>query len=97
MRWQSLPDLEEMWRLDNKDGISPSQSRYPQRRTGKAECCVTADQWLDRYAGWCEPFQVRISPDACKFRRNSELSDFCKGCKGIRKRGGKAAGGTRLS
>jgi hypothetical protein len=96
MRWQTLPDLEEMWRLD-KDGLSPNQSRYPKRGTGKAECCVTADQWLDRYAGWCEPFQVRITPDACKLRRNSELSDFCKGCKGIRKRSGKPAGSARLS
>jgi hypothetical protein len=97
MRWQTLPDLEEMWRLDNKDGISPKQSHYPKRGAGKTECCVTADQWLDRNTGWCEPFKVRISSDACKLRRRSELSDFCRGCKGIRTRGGKPAGGTCLS
>jgi hypothetical protein len=46
---------------------------------------VTADQWLDRYTGWCEPFKVRISLDACKLRQDAELSDFCKGCKGMAK------------
>jgi len=96
MRWQTLPGLDEMVWLDTKTGFGPNQSLYPQRGTGKTEC-MTADQWLDRHAGWCEPFKVRISPDACKLRRNSELSDFCKGCRGIRTRGGKPVGGTCLS
>jgi hypothetical protein len=48
---------------------------------------MTVDQWLDWYAGWCEPFKARISPYTCKLRRqDSELSDFCKGYKGIRRR-----------
>jgi hypothetical protein len=86
MKWQTLSNLEEMGRFDNKAGFGSNLPRYQQRGVGKTEC-VTADQWLDRYTGLCEPFKVRISPDACKLRRqDAELSDFCKGCKGISKR-----------
>lgn len=85
MKWQTSSDLEEMGRFDNKAGFGSNQLRYPQRGVGITEC-VTADQWLDRYTGWCEQFKVRISPDACKLRQVAELSDLCKGCKGMRKR-----------
>jgi hypothetical protein len=90
MSRQAFSDLEEMGRFDNKAGFGSNQLRYPQRRVAKTEC-VTVDQWLDRYAGWCEPLQARISDDACKSRRDSELSDICKECKGkgIRKKNGK--------
>jgi hypothetical protein len=90
MRLQTLSDPEEMGRFDNKAGLGSNRPRFPQRRVAKTEC-VTVDQWLDRYAGWCEPLKARISADACKSRQNSELGDFCKVCKGkgIRKRSGK--------
>jgi hypothetical protein len=44
---QTLYDLKEMGRFDNKAGFGSDQPRYPQRRVAKAEC-VTVDQWLDR-------------------------------------------------
>lgn len=74
-----------MGRFDDKAGVGYHQPRYPQRGVGRTER-VIADQWLDRYTGWCELFKVRISPDACKLRQDTEMSDFCKGCKGISKR-----------
>jgi hypothetical protein len=84
MKLQTLSDLEELERFDSKGGVGYNLPRYPQRRTGKTKC-ETADQWLDSYAGWCEPFKARMSKDTCKSRKNAELSDFCKGCEGIRK------------
>jgi hypothetical protein len=89
---QTLYDQEELGRFDNKAGFGSKQTRFPQRGTGKTEY-KTVDQWLDRYAGWCEPLQARISVDACKSRQDSELGDFCKVCKGkgIRKRSGKSS------
>ena len=95
MRSQTLYDLKEMVRFDTKAGFGTTQPLYAQRGTGKTEY-ITADQWLDRYAGWCESYQARISPDACKSRQNSALNEFCKGCKGIRK-GSEPAGGTCLT
>ena len=86
MKRQTLSDLEEMGRFDTIAGFGSNLPRFPQRGEGKTEC-ETADQWLDRNAGWCEPFKARISPETCKLRRqDAELSDFCKGCTGIRKR-----------
>ena len=87
MKWRTLSDLEEMGRFNNKAGFGSNLPSYPQRGAGKTEC-VTADQWLDRHTGWCKPFKVRISPEACELRQDSELSDFCKGCKGIRRSSG---------
>ena len=87
MKWHTLSDLEEMGRFNNKAGFGSNLPHYPQRGAGKTEC-VTADQWLDRHTGWCKPFKVRISPEACELRQDSELSDFCKGCKGIRRSSG---------
>ena len=88
MSCQTLFDLEEMMRFYSKTGFSSKQLRFSQRGTGKTEC-LTADQWLDRYAGWCEPFKARISAEACKSRQGSGLSEFCMGCKGILKRSAK--------
>jgi hypothetical protein len=87
MRLQTLSDPEEMGWFDNKAGLGSKQPRFPQRRVAKTEC-VTTDQWLDLYTGWCETLKVRISVDACKSRQVSELGDFCKVCKGkgIRKK-----------
>jgi hypothetical protein len=96
MGWQTLSDFEEMLRFDDKARFGHNLPRYLQKRAGKTEC-LTAEQWLDRYTGWCEPFKARISPDACKSRKGSELSDFCKGCTGIRNRSGKLASSTGLS
>lgn len=86
MRKQTLADLEGMGRFDHTAGFIPDLLRNLQLRMGAAER-VTAEQWLERHADWCEPYQPRISSSACKTRRDSELSDFCKGCRGILKRG----------
>jgi hypothetical protein len=75
-------------RFDNKAGFGSTQQSFLQRGTGKTEY-VTADQWLDRYADWCESYQARISSSACKLRRESELSEFCTGCKGTLNKNGK--------
>lgn len=96
MRCQTLSDLEETVRFENNVGFGAALPRYLQRGTGKTEF-MTADQWLERYAGWCESYQARISPVACKSRRDSQLNEYCKGCKGIRKRSEKPAGGTCLT
>jgi hypothetical protein len=90
MRCQTLSDLEETVRFENNAGFGATLPRYLKRGTGKTEF-MTADQWLERYAGWCESYQARISPYACKSRQNSALNEFCNGCKGIRKSGGKHA------
>ena len=88
MRCQTLSDLGKIVWFENKAGFDVIQPRYPQKRGGKTEC-MTADQWLDRYAGWCESYKARISSAACKLRRESELSEFCTGCKGILNKSGK--------
>jgi len=95
MGWQTLSDLEEILQFEDKAGFGPNLSFYPQSGAEKTEI-MTAEQWLDRNTGWCEPYKARISPDACKLRKVSEMSDFCMVCKGIRKRSGKPVGGTRL-
>jgi hypothetical protein len=95
MRCQALSDPEETVRFGNNAGFGATLPRYLQKETGKTEL-MTAAQWLDRNAGWCESYQARISPDACKSRQNSGLNEFCKGCKGIRKGSGKSAGGMWL-
>jgi hypothetical protein len=82
MRCQTLSDLEETVRFENNAGFGATLPRYLQRGTGKTGF-MTADQWLERYAGWCESYKARISSVACKSRRDSELNEFCKGCKGI--------------
>jgi hypothetical protein len=91
MQWQTLCDPDEMGQFDNITGFGYNLPCHPQKEAGKTDC-VTADQWLDRYTGWCEPFKARMSPDACKLRRDAELSDFCQGCKGIHKRSVKNGG-----
>lgn len=96
MRYQTLSDLEEIVRFDNKAGFDATLPRYLQRGTGKTGF-MTADQWLERNAGWCESYQARISPDACKSRRDSQLNEFCKGCKGVRKGSGNPADGKCLT
>ena|SRR5665647_1711072 len=96
MRCQTLSDLEETVRFENNAGFGTTLPRYLQRGAGKTGF-MTAEQWLDRYAGWCESYQARISPDACKSRQNSALNEFCKGCKGIRKGSGKPVDGRCLT
>jgi len=91
-----LSDLEETVRFENNAGFGSTLPSYPQRGTRKTGF-MTADQWLERYAGWCESYQARISSAACKSRQNSALNEFCKGCKGIRKGSGMPAGGTCLT
>ena len=95
MGCQASSNLEEIGRFIKRAVLGTNQTRYTQRGAGKTEC-MTADQWLDQYAGWCEPFKARISPDACKLRRDSDLNDLCNVCKGIRKKNRKPAGGTCL-
>ncbi len=92
MRCQTLSDLEEIVWFENIAGFGATQPRYPQKKAGKSEC-MTADQWLDRYSDWCEPYKARISSAACKSRQKSELSEFCMGCKGIRNRSGNSNNG----
>lgn len=96
MRGQMLSGSEEMGRFDNNAGFGFKQPRYLQRGAGTTEF-MTTEQWLDRYAGWCESYKARISSVACKSRRDLQLNEFCKGCKGIRKSSGKPAGGTCLT
>lgn len=95
MRCQTSYDQEEVVRFDNNAGFDAPMPRLSRRTAGKAEH-MTADQWLDRYAGWCESYKARISSFACKLRQNSELSDFCKGCKGVGKKKENYSGGTYL-
>ena len=42
------------------------------------------EQFLEEYAGYCEPLQMHITPDGCKgVRSRKEPPEECKYCPGV--------------